>query len=165
MAAGKGQVLMRSPAQRAASILGQGAFAFDHAAGDIVLDRVDHRRNFIGLGQHLAAVTSVQQQTIAPLVAAHVDMSDRVDPQPRCIAPADATIEQFDLGWHLGKQRIERLVEHFQPGQLGIAQIDHHTRAIGARDARQAEGVLQQSAGRIFRPCGFRSFALASPHD
>ena len=45
---------------------------------------------------HRAAVAGVLHETVLPLVAAHLDMRDDVDPQPRHVAAADAAVEQFD---------------------------------------------------------------------
>ena len=62
----------------------------------------------------LAAEAGVVQEAVGPLVAAHGDMGDGVDPQPRRVAAAHAAIEQIDLGRNFGKQRIERLVQQFE---------------------------------------------------
>ena len=88
-------------------------------------------------------------------------MRDGVDPQPRRIAPADAAVEQVDLRRHFVKQRIERLVEQFEPRQLGVAQIDDDARLLGDLDAGLADGLLQARRARrasgacASQPCAF----------
>ena len=71
-------------------------------------------------------------------------MGDDVDPQPRHVAAADAAVEQLDVGGNVLEQRIERLVEQFEPRQLGVAQIDDDAGTLGRLDARLAHGVLQR---------------------
>ena len=83
-------------------------------------------------------------------------MRDDVDPQPRRFALADAAIEQIDIVGHLREQRIERLVEYFQPRDFGIAQIDDDAGAVGGLDARLAQRIAQPhrvvaGAGDILR--------------
>ena len=70
-------------------------------------------------------------------------MRDHVDPQPRRIALADAAIEQIDLIRHLREQRVERLVQDFEPRHFGVAQIDHDAGAIGGLDPRLAQRIAQ----------------------
>ena len=83
-------------------------------------------------------------------------MRDHVDPKPRHVALADAAVEQFDAGRDVLEHRIERFVEQFEPRHLGVAQIDHHARALGRLDARIAHGVLERmSAARAFAASAF----------
>ena len=125
-------------------ILVERALPFDQAARDIRGHRLDDVRNVVGLGEHAAADAGVVQEAIGPLVAPHGDMGDRVDPQPRRVAPADAAVEQLDLGRNFGKQRIERLVEKFEPRDFGIAQIDDDAGAFGRLDARLMHRLRQR---------------------
>ena len=105
------------------------------------------RGDIVGFGDHDAAETGILHETIDALVASHHDMGDHVDPQPRRLALADAAIEQIDLFRNLREQRIERLVENFQPGHFGIAQVDDDAGAIGGLDPR----LPQASRSRIGR--------------
>ena len=47
-------------------------------------------------------------------------MGDGVDPQPRRLAPADAAVEQVDLGGDFREHRIERLVDELEARHLGV---------------------------------------------
>jgi hypothetical protein len=92
-------------------------------------------------------------------------MGDGIDPQPRRLAPADATIEQVNVGGNLLEHRVERLVQHLEPGDLGIVQVDDHAAALGLIDPRLAQRVLQpldlrRLVGRRLDPHRF----LTSPH-
>ncbi len=124
-------------------------FALDHAARDIIGDGVDDRSDLMGFGDHDAAETGVLHEAIDPLVASHQHMRDHVDPQPRRIALADAAIEQIDLIRNLREQRVERLVENFEPGHFGVAQIDHDAGAIGSLDPRLAQRIAQPDRARF----------------
>jgi hypothetical protein len=68
-------------------------------------------------------------------------VGDDVDPKPRGFALAYAAIEQVDVIRHLRKQRIERVVQYFQPRDLGIAQVNDHARTISGLDAGLAERI------------------------
>ena len=118
-------------------------FALDHAARDVVRGGVDDDRDVVGLGEHDAAETSILHETIDALVAPHQDVGYHVDPQPRRLALADAAIEQIDGIGNLCEQRIESLVQNFEPGDFGIAQVDHHTGTIGRFDPRLSERIAQ----------------------
>ena len=59
--------------------------------------------------------------------------------------------ERIDLFGNLREQMIERLVENLEPGDFGVAQIDHDTGAIGRLDAGLPQGVAQ-SKGLFSRP-------------
>ncbi len=74
-------------------------------------------------------------------------MGDGVDPQPRRLAPADAAIEQIDLFGNFLEQRVERLVQEFEPGDLGVVQIDDDAAALGLIDARLAQRFLEPLRG------------------
>jgi len=76
-------------------------------------------------------------------------MRDDVDPQPRRIALADAAIEQVDLIRDLREQRIERLVQNFEPGDFCIAQIHDDAGAIRGLDPRPAQGIAQPDRTRF----------------
>ena len=76
-------------------------------------------------------------------------MGHHVDPQPRRLALADAAIEQIDLFGDLRKQRIERLVEDFEPRDFGVAQIDDDAGAIGGLDPRLPQRIAQPHRARI----------------
>ena len=91
-------------------------------------------------------------------------MGDGIDPQPRRLAPADAAIEQIDLFGDFLEQRVERLVEELEPGDLGVVQVDDDTAALGLIDARLAQRV-PQPLWRLARPLGVGVFAFATPHD
>ena len=71
--------------------------ALDHAAGDIIGDGIDDSRHVMQLREHDAAEAGVLHEAVDALVAAHHDMGDHVDPEPRRFALADAAIEQIDL--------------------------------------------------------------------
>ncbi len=47
------------------------------------------------------------------------------------------------------KQRIERLVENFEPRHFGIAQIDHDTGAVGGLDPRLPQRIAQPDRPRF----------------
>jgi len=74
------------------------------------------------LDEHLAAKARVLHETVDPLVAAHDDMSDRIKPQARSLATADASIKQIDISRDISKDWIERLVEKLEPRHLRIVQ-------------------------------------------
>ena len=117
--------------------------AFDHAAGDIIGDGIDDNRHVMQLGEHDAAEAGVLNEAVDALVAAHHDMGDDVDPEPRRFTLADAAIEQIDLLRHLRKQGIERLVQNLQTRYFRIAQFDDDTGAIGGLDPGLAERIAQ----------------------
>ena len=117
--------------------------ALDHAARDIVGDGIDDDGHVVGFGEHDAAEPGVLHEAVDPLVAAHQDVRDDVDPQPRRLALADAAIEQVDLFGHLREQRIERLVHDLEPRHFGVAQFDDDAGAIGGLDPRLAQRVAQ----------------------
>ncbi len=142
-------------------ILVQRALALDEAARHIAGDGLDDIRNLVRLGQHTPADAGVMQEAVHALVAAHRDMRDGVDPQPRRVAATDAAVEQIDLGRNFGEQRIERLVEQFETGKFGIAQIDDDAGALGGLDARRVHGLFQ---GRwLHRPHPRPRFCLFDP--
>ena len=87
-------------------------------------------------------------------------MRDHVDPQPWHVALAHAAVEQFDVFGNVLERRVEFVIEQFEPRHLGVAQIDHHGRALGRFDARFAHGVLE----RIRRFRRGRLVFFASPH-
>ena len=124
-------------------------FALDHAARDIVGDGVDDRRDIMGFGDHDAAEAGILHEAIDALVAPHQDMGDDVDPQPRRFALADAAIEQIDLFGNLREQGIERLVQDFEPGHFGVAQIDDDAGAIGGLDPRLPQRIAQANRTRF----------------
>ena len=74
----------------------QRVLALDHAARDIVGDGVDDNGDIVGLGKHDAAETGILHEAVGALVAAHQDVRDHIDPQPRRLALADAAVEQID---------------------------------------------------------------------
>jgi hypothetical protein len=51
-------------------------------------------------------------------------MGDGIDPQPPRLAAADAAIEQIDLFGDFLEQRVERLVQELEPGDLGVVQVE-----------------------------------------
>ena len=57
--------------------------------------------------------------------------------------PRDAAVEQVDVRGDFREQRVERVVEEFEPRHFGVAQIDDNAGALGRLDARLAQGVLQ----------------------
>ena len=126
--------------------------------------RLDHLRNVRRLGQHLAAIAGVLQEAVHPLVAAHVDMGDRVDPQPRRLAPTDAAVEQIDPGGNFGEHRVERLVQQLKPGDLGVVQIDHDACALGLIDACLPQRFLESLWLRLLGLGGFGSLTFTTPH-
>jgi len=108
----------------AASIVSKCAFALDQPTRDIALDGIRHRGHFIGFCKHRAAIARVLHEPILPLVAAHLDMRDDVDPQARSVALAHAAIEQVHVVGNLVEQRIERIVEQIEPRNIRIPQVD-----------------------------------------
>ena len=102
----------------------------------------------VGFGDHDAAEAGVLHEAVDALVAPHHDMGDDVDPQPRRFALADAAIEQVDLIGNLREQRIERLVEDFEPRHFGVAQVDDDAGAIGGLDPRLPQRVAQPHRAR-----------------
>ena len=124
-------------------------FALDHAAGDIIGDGVDDRGDLVGFGDHDAAETGILHKAVDALVASHHDMGDHVDPQPRRVALADAAIEQIDLFRNLREQRVERLVQDFEPRHLGVTQVDDDPGAVGGLDPRLPQRIAQPHRTRI----------------
>jgi len=118
--------------------------ALDHAAGDVIGDGVDDDGHIMRFGEHDAAEAGVLHEAVDALVAPHQDVRDHVDPQPRRLALADAAVEQVDPLGHLRKQGVERLVQDFEPRDLGIAQLDHDTGAVGGLDPRLPQGIAQR---------------------
>jgi hypothetical protein len=118
--------------------------ALDHAARDVIGDGVDDDGHVVRFGEDDAAEAGILHEAIDALVAAHQDVCDDVDPQPRGFALADAAVEQIDLLGHLREQRIERLVQDFKSRDLGIAQFDHDAGAVGGLDPRLPQGVAQR---------------------
>ena len=139
---------MQSRVQRPL-VLGQRPLALDDAGRDVMGDRLDDLGDLVGFRQHLAAEPRVLHETIAPLVARHRHMRDGVEPKPRRIAPADAAVEQVDVRRRFVEQRIERIVEQFEPRHLGVAEIDDHARLFGDLDAGFADSVLQDARLRV----------------
>ena len=131
----------RAPERR---IVGQSALALDQPARDIARHRLHDVGQFVALRQHGAAVARVLHETVLPLVAAHLDMRDDVDPQPRHVAARQAAVEQIDVLGDFVEHRIERVVEQFEAGDVGVAQIDHDGGALGRLDARFAHRVLER---------------------
>ena len=145
-------------------VLGQRPLALDHAGRDVMRDRLDDLGDLVALRQHLAAVTRVLHEAIAALVARHRHVRDRVDPEPRRVAPADAAIEQIDVRRRFGKQRIERLVEQFEPRQ-SRRRADRPPRST-SRQSRCGSCGRHPSGRRARASSGasvFGSFALR-PH-
>src|SRR5690606_17801177 len=96
-------------------VVRQRPLALEQTPRHIARHGADDFRNLVALGQHGAAVARILHETILAFVAAHLDMGDNVDPEPRGLAPADATVEQLDLFRNVRKQGIERLAEQLQP--------------------------------------------------
>ena len=134
----------------------QRMLALDHAARDIVGDGVDDRRDLMGLGDDDAAEPGILHEAVDALVASHQHMGDHVDPQPRRIALADAAIEQIDLIRNLREQRVERIVQNFQPRHFGVAQVDDDPGAISGLDPRLPQRIAQPEPDAIRRRHGFR---------
>ena len=87
------------------------------------------------------------------------DMGDGVDPQPRRVAAADAAVEKLDLRRDFGEQRIERLVEQFEPRELGVAQIDDDARCARPTSMRALRNASFSGPG--CRGCGSLRCGLA----
>ena len=94
-----------------------------------------------GFGEHDAADPRVLQEAVGAAVAAHRDMADRVDPQPRLQARRDGEVEQVDVGRHLGKDRREFGGQEVKPHAACLAQFDDDVVAIGGRVLHVADGV------------------------
>src|SRR4030088_2609791 len=121
----------------------QRTFTLDHATGDISDNGVDNGGDFVGFSNHDAAETAILHEAIDPLVAPHHDMRDDIDPQPRRFALGDAAIEQIDRIRNLSEQRVERLVENFEPRHFGVTQVDDDAGTIGSIDPRLPERIAQ----------------------
>src|SRR5262249_17506756 len=78
-------------------IVGQSALAFDHSACHVTGDCVYKRRHLIGFRKNCASISGVLHETVLTLVATHLHMRYDVDPEPRHVAFAHATVEQFDV--------------------------------------------------------------------
>ena len=118
--------------------------------------------------QHDAAEPGVLHETIQSLVAPHHDVRDHIDPQPRCVALADATIEQIDAIRNFLEQRIECLVENLETRDFGVAQIDHDAGTIRSLDPRLTQRIAQPYglvAGRRLGPDTLRVRHLRIRHD
>jgi hypothetical protein len=74
-------------------------------------------------------------------------MSDRIKPQTRSFATADASIKQIDIGRDVGKDWIERLVEKLEPCDFGIVQLHDDAGAFRRFDARDAQRISQSVLG------------------
>src|SRR4029077_19821077 len=131
---------------------GERMLALDDSAGDIVGDGIDDHRHVVRFRKHDAAVAGILHEAIDALVAPHHHMRHHVDPQPRRLAIADAALEQVDSVRYLRKQGIERFVHYFEPGDLGIAEIDDHAGAIGGLDPRLVKRIAQANRTRL--ACG-----------
>jgi hypothetical protein len=88
---------------------------------------------------------------------------DGVDPQPRRLAPADAAVEQIDFLGDFLEQRVERLVEDFEPRHLRVVQVDDDGAALGLIDARLAQRVAQPLR-RLVRLGSFGGATFTTPH-
>ena len=51
--------------------------------------------------------------------------------------------EQINVARNLGEQLVERVVQDFQPCDLGVAQVDHDAGAIGGFDPRLPQRIAQ----------------------
>ncbi len=96
-------------------------------------------------------------------------MGDHVDPQPRRVALGDAALEQLDLRRDLGVDGVERLAQQFEPGELGVAQVDDHAGALRHLDSGLAHRVLEPRRPRVLRLLGIAlghvpSFRRANPN-
>jgi hypothetical protein len=89
-------------------------------------------------------------------------MGQRVDPQLRCLAAADAAIKQINFRRHFREQRIERLIEKLEPRQFGIAQIDDDVGAFGGFDTRLMDRLFQRR--RRLCVCRRGVLRFATPH-
>src|SRR5262249_8290307 len=88
-------------------------------------------------------------------------MRDYIDPEPRHIASADSTVEQFDIVRNFLEQRTQGLIEKLKPRHVSIPQIDDDARAFGGFDARLTNSILQRMTA-----CGLglRIVFLGFPH-
>src|SRR6202030_425291 len=77
------------------SVAGDDALALDQPPGDVFRHRAGHFLDVGGFGDHAPAVTGVLDEPIDALIAAHRDVGDHIDPQPRRIAFGDAALEQL----------------------------------------------------------------------
>jgi len=119
------------------------SLALDHPPRDVSGHRLSDLRDVVAFGQDGTAVARLLHEAILALVAAHLDMRDHVDPQPRHIAARNTSVKQFDVGRHLVENRIERLVENFEPSKLRIAQVDDDTGAVGGLDSCLPKRIAQ----------------------
>ena len=137
--------------------------ALDQTPRHVGGDGLDQIVDLVQFGEHAAADARVLQQAIDSLVAPHRDVGHGIDPQPRRVAPRNAAVKQLDLGRHLGKQRIERLVQQFEPRHLGVAQVDDDAGALGRFQPRVMDRLFEPR--RIFVLVRLSRFSLTTPHD
>src|SRR5947208_3463266 len=81
---------------------------------------------------------------------------------PRCAEPS--RVEQVYFRRDFGKQRLQRLVEQFEPGDFRIVQIDHDTAALRGIDPRLAQGLLEPLRLLFFGLGWLVSPASSTPH-
>ena len=82
---------------------------------------------------------------------------------PRGLTAADAAVEQIDFGGNFLKQRIERIVEEFESGDLGVVQIDDDAAAVRLLDPCLAQRIFQ-TMRRFARLRLIELLALTAPH-
>src|SRR5689334_3539343 len=138
----------------------QRMLAFHHAAGDIIGHGLDDRRYLMGFGKHDAAVAGVLHKAVGALVASHQHMRHHIDPESRRFALADAALEQIDPLRHLREQGIKGFVEELEPGDFGVAQIDHDAGAVSRLDPRLVERIAQAKRTRFTRRIASNAWRL-----
>jgi len=141
------------------------ALALEQALRQIFGHRVNDLGDVDRFGEYLAAVARLLQEPVHAFVGAHAHMGDGIDPQPRRLAAADAAIEQIDLFGDFLEQRVERLVQKLEPGDLGVVEVDDDGAALGLIHARLAQRVPQPLRRLFARPLGIGVFAFTTPHD
>src|SRR6476620_6762223 len=91
-------------------------------------------------------------------------MGDGVDPKPRRITVADRAVEQIDVGGSFLEQRVECIIQEFEPGEFGIAKIDDNARLFGELDAGLADSLFERPGRCRLGRRRFSSLALSAPH-
>jgi hypothetical protein len=146
----------------AADVIGKRALTLDQPASNVTFDGIRHCGHFIGLREHRAAIARALHETILPLVAAHLDMRNDVDPKARNVTLAHTAIEEVHVVRNFVEYWIKRIVEQIQPRNIRIPQVDDDARALGCFDARLAHRIFQRLWSVV------RSLVLiffVSPHE
>ena len=101
----------------------------------------------VDFGEHDAAEPRVLEEAVGAAVAAHGDMADRVDPQPRLQPRRDGEVEQVDVVGHVGEDRRKLGGQQVEPHAARLAQLDDDVVAVGGRVLHVADRVGKTPSG------------------